>query len=153
MLVREMTEAECRQVLERSSFGRLGCARDNQPYVVPIYFACDGQHLYGFSTAGQKIEWMRINPLVCLEVDERTGHDQWISVVVYGRYQELPDTPAFGAERARAQTALQKDASWWAYASIPGAEWRRKAEPFTPIFYRLHIERVTGHQASPAKPG
>jgi hypothetical protein len=151
MLIREMTEDECRLALERSSFGRLGCARDNQPYVVPISFSYDGRHLYGFSTPGQKIEWMRANPLVCLEIDERTSRDQWMSVVVSGRYEELPDTPAFAADRVQAQKALRKHATWWEYASIPGAEWRRKGGPFTPIFYRIHIEQLTGHRATPAK--
>ena len=37
-------------------------ARD-QPYIVPIYFSYDGKHLYGVTTLGQKIEWMRSNPL------------------------------------------------------------------------------------------
>ena len=151
MLIRELTEDECRQALEHQSFGRLGCARDNQPYVVPIYFSYDGQHLYGFSTPGQKIEWMRANPLICLEVDERTGHDEWMSVIVSGRYQELPDTPECAADRVRAQRALQKHASWWQYASVPAAEWRRKAGPFTAIFFRLHIEKLTGHRATPAR--
>jgi nitroimidazol reductase NimA-like FMN-containing flavoprotein (pyridoxamine 5'-phosphate oxidase superfamily) len=151
MVIREMTEDECRRALERLNFGRLGCARDNQPYVVPIYFSYDGRHLYGFSTPGQKIEWMRANPLICLEVDERTSPDDWMSVVVAGRYQELPDTPEFAADRAQAQQALQKHASWWQYASVPGAEWRRKGGPFTPIFYRIHVDKLTGHRATPAK--
>jgi hypothetical protein len=150
MVIREMTEDECRQALARLSYGRLGCARDNQPYVVPIYFSYDGRHLYGFSTPGQKIEWMRSNPLICLEVDERTSHDQWMSVVVSGRYQELPDTPEFAADRVQAQQALRQHATWWEYASIPAAEWRRKAVPFTAIFYRIHIEQLTGHRATPA---
>src|SRR5262245_26666519 len=63
MIIREMTEDECRDVLARMNFGRLACARDNQPYVVPIYFSYHGGYLYGFSTMGQKIEWMRSNPL------------------------------------------------------------------------------------------
>jgi hypothetical protein len=151
MLIREMTEAECRQALERLHFGRLGCARDNQPYVVPISFSYDGRHLYGFSTPGQKIEWMRANPLICVQVDEQSSHDQWMSVVVSGRYQELPETPEFAADRAQAQMALQQHATWWEYASIPAAEWRRKAGPFTPIFYRLQIEKLSGHRATPAK--
>lgn len=150
MLIREMTETECRHALERVTFGRLACARDNQPYVVPISFAYDGRHLYGFSTPGQKIEWMRSNPLICLEMEERTSRDQWISVVVSGRYQELPDTPEFAADRVVAHEALQKHAMWWEYAAIPGAEWRRKPAPFTPVFYRVHITKMTGHRATPA---
>lgn len=149
MVITEMTDEECRQALAQASVGRLGCARDNQPYVVPISFAFDGRHIFSFSTPGQKIEWMRANPLVCLEVDEGTSRDQWISVVAFGRYQELPDSPEFAAERAQAQQALHEHAKWWDYASIPGAEWRRKSGSFTPIFYRLHLDKLTGHRATP----
>lgn len=150
MIIREMTEDECRGVLERANFGRLACARDNQPYVVPIYFSYSGGHVYGFSTAGQKIDWMRANPLVCLEVDERTDRERWVSVVVSGRFQELLDTPEFAVERAEAQAALHQHAMWWEYTSIPAAEWRRKREPFASIFYRIHIDKMTGHRATPA---
>ena len=154
MLIHEMTEDECRTALERSTFGRLACACDNQPYVLPIYFSYDGKHLYGFSapgqiygftTLGQKIEWMRSNPLVCLEIDERTSHHQWMSVVVSGRYEELPDTPEFGYERGQAWEVLQKRAVWWepAYAAT------EHREQFTFIFYRIHIKQMTGRRATP----
>jgi nitroimidazol reductase NimA-like FMN-containing flavoprotein (pyridoxamine 5'-phosphate oxidase superfamily) len=150
MVIREMTDDECRKALERMSFGRLACAHDNQPYVVPIYFSYDGRYLYGFSTLGQKIEWMRTNPLVCLEIDEWTSRYDWMSVVVSGRYEELPDTPEFRAARVQAQEALQKRAMWWEYTAVAGADWRRKQEPFTPVFYRIHIDKMTGHRATAA---
>jgi len=145
MLIHEMTEDECRTVLHSVNFGRLACARDNQPYVLPIYFSYDGKHLYGFSTLGQKIEWMRSNPLVCLEIDERTSHHQWMSVVVSGRYEELPDADEFGYERVHALESLQKRAMWWQPAYV-ATEHR---EQLTPIFYRIHITRMTGHRAMP----
>ena len=154
MFIHEMTEDECRTALGRTSFGRLACARDNQPYVVPIYFSYDGKHLYGFSTPGQiygfsmlgqKIEWMRSNPLVCLEIDELTSHHQWMSVVVSGRYEELPDTPEFGPDRVHAHEVLQKRAMWWEPAYV-ATEHR---EQLTPIFYRIHIKQMTGRRATP----
>lgn len=148
MVIREMGEDECRDMLARVNFGRLACARDNQPYVVPVYFSYDGRHLYGFSVLGQKIEWMRANPLVCLEVDESASREKWTSVIVFGRYEELPDTPEFAADRARAHEALHKRSMWWEYATVPGAEWRRKADPFVPVVYRIHIDRMTGHRAT-----
>ena len=149
MFIQEMSEKECRDALARISVGRLACARDNQPYIVPIYFAYDGHHAYGFSTAGQKVDWMRSNPLVCLEIDEWTARDRWLSVIIAGRYEELPDGPAFAAARARAQEALQMRAMWWEYTAVPAAEWRRKSGPFTAIFYRIHIDRISGHRATP----
>ena len=154
MRIHEMTEDECRTALRRASFGRLACARDNQPYVLPIYFSYDGTHLYAFdapreiyafTTLGQKIDWMRSNPLVCLEIDERTSHYQWLSVVVSGRYEELPDTPEFESARVQAWEVLNKRAMWWEPAYV-ATEHR---EQFTPIFFRIHITQITGRRATP----
>jgi hypothetical protein len=36
---------------------------------------------------------MRTNPLVCVQADEVTNSEQWISVIVFGRFEELPDLP------------------------------------------------------------
>ena len=92
MNIREMTEAECRAMLARRNVARLACARNNQPYIVPIHVDLEGDYLYGFAMPGQKIEWMRENPLVCLENEEFTNDRQWASVVVFGHYEELPNT-------------------------------------------------------------
>ena len=69
------------------------CAHKNLPYVVPIYFVYEDPYLYGFTTLGQKVEWMRSNPQVCVELDEIVNGTQWMSIVIFGRYQELPDAP------------------------------------------------------------
>lgn len=148
MFIHEMTESECRQALQQATVGRLACARDNQPYVVPIYFAFDGQHVYAFTTVGQKIEWMRTNARVCLEIDERTAHDQWQSIIVFGRYEELPDLPEYEAARVKAHELLQKHLMWWEPAYV-GAAHRDIPHSVTPIFYRLKIDRMTGHRATP----
>jgi uncharacterized protein len=50
MEMNEMTAEECSAFLERASLGRLGCSFENQPYVVPIYFACNSGYMYVFST-------------------------------------------------------------------------------------------------------
>src|SRR5688572_6990821 len=96
MFIHEMSAGECSDLLSRAKFGRLACARDNQPYVVPMNFAFDGdRYLYGFATLGKKVEWMRANPLVCFEVDEVKNQNDWSSVIVFGCYEELPDRPEF----------------------------------------------------------
>src|SRR5450755_4358697 len=104
MVIREMCREECLRVLAGARLARLGCARENQPYVVPVYLAYDEASgcLYGFTTPGQKIEWMRGNPLVCVEVDEVAAYDQWVSVIVNGRYEELPEPTGNDTGRLRA---------------------------------------------------
>ncbi len=145
MLIHEMTEDECRAALEQVSFGRLACARGDQPYIVPIYFSYDRGDLYGVTTLGQKIEWMRSNPLVCLEIDQRKNHHNWMSVVVFGRYEEILDTPEYEHVRAHALEVLQKRTMWWEPACVPTG----KREQRSPIFYRIHIEQMTGRRATP----
>ena len=108
MAIREMSREECLRVLAGARLARLACAHEGQPYVVPVYLAYHAPPggeacLYGFTTLGQKIEWMRANPLVCVEVDEVAAYDQWVSVIALGRYEELPETPGGDDERLRAQ--------------------------------------------------
>jgi nitroimidazol reductase NimA-like FMN-containing flavoprotein (pyridoxamine 5'-phosphate oxidase superfamily) len=150
VLIHEMKPQECRELLARVGMGRLGCARNNQPYVVPIYFAYEPDHLYGFSTVGQKIEWMRDNPLVCVEADEVRTHNQWASVVVLGRYEELPDKPEYGELRRQAQAVLAKRFMWW-QTGFAASQSRGGSKPAAPVFYCIHIEEISGHQAAPGK--
>jgi uncharacterized protein len=142
MLIREMTEKECRGVLERASIGRLGCSLDNQPYVVPVNLAYEPDYLYVFSTFGQKIEWMRANPKVCIEIDEIAKEFQWVSVIANGRYQELPE-PQYAAERAHARELLGKRFQWWLNAL---SERRTKLNDnlIAPLFFRIHIDSMSG---------
>lgn len=148
MLIKKMSEQECRETLARLSLGRLGCARDNQPYIVPIYFVCDKDGLYGFATFGQKIEWMRLNPKVCVQADEVRGNDNWTSVAVQGRYEELTDTAEYGKERAKAQSLLQARATWWQTAYV-ASNIRNSADVASPVYFRIRIEGLSGLSASP----
>jgi len=148
MLVREMDRPECQELLMRVGFGRLACSRENQPYIVPIYFAVDQDCLYGFATVGQKIEWMRENPAVCVEVDEVKNHIQWASVVVVGRYEEFPDVPANSEQRRLAEALLEKRALWWQTA-FGAAQTRGNLNRDIPVIFRIRGTRITGRRASP----
>ncbi len=146
MQVRNLNEEECRELLIRLAFGRLGCAFKHQPYVVPIYFVYQAECLYGFSTAGQKIEWMRANPLVCIEVDEVLAQESWSSVIVYGQYQELPDSPKYAELRRFAHELVEKRSLWWELA-IASSQTRSEETRPVPILYRIQINKMTGHKA------
>jgi nitroimidazol reductase NimA-like FMN-containing flavoprotein (pyridoxamine 5'-phosphate oxidase superfamily) len=173
MLIQEMTTSECLRVLASHRLGRLACARDNQPYIVPIYFAYDEPYLYCFTTPGQKVEWMRTNPLVCVEVDEVEDSDAWTSVVVFGRYEECqeladidqPDQERFPAEsaqptgrlthtgvsmpdRTRVLELLRRHPQWWQPGCACRTE-RGPEQPLVPIFFGIRIESITGRRATP----
>ncbi len=147
MLIEELSKQSCLELLCRTRLGRLACAQGTQPYVVPFYFACDNNYIYSFSTLGKKIEWMRANSLVCVEADEVVSPQNWMSVIVLGRYEELPDTPEWLTERAAAFRLLRREAMWWepAYAKTAIHDGVRSLEP---VFYRIHIDEITGHRAT-----
>jgi nitroimidazol reductase NimA-like FMN-containing flavoprotein (pyridoxamine 5'-phosphate oxidase superfamily) len=147
MLMSEMTRAECRDLVTRLGFGRLACAHQNQPYIVPIYFAYEHDHLYGFATLGRKVEWMRSNPLVCVEVDEVISHFRWSSVVVLGRYEELPDTSEYAGVRLQAQVRLERRALWWQTAYV-ASQVRGEPDSAKAVFYCIHVEEMTGRRAT-----
>jgi len=182
MVIREMSKEECLRVLAGTRLARLACAHENQPYVVPVYLAYHGASgcLYGFTTPGQKVEWMRANPLVCVEVDEIAASDQWVSVIATGRYEELPETPGSDAARLRAQEhprqldeAIpawsagsrpcqcddERERAWQILKALPvwwepgstawvARAYRNPAEPFVSVYFRIRIDRVTGHEAT-----
>jgi nitroimidazol reductase NimA-like FMN-containing flavoprotein (pyridoxamine 5'-phosphate oxidase superfamily) len=117
---------------------------------------------------------MRANPLVCVEVDEVATYDQWVSVIAFGRYEELheapggdegrrpaqelprpvgsaaPETGGSDDERLQAWQVLKALPVWW---QPGGAAWkfrahRTPAESFIPVYYRIRIDRVTGQEAT-----
>jgi nitroimidazol reductase NimA-like FMN-containing flavoprotein (pyridoxamine 5'-phosphate oxidase superfamily) len=147
VLIEEMTSQASLDLLARTRLGRLACVQGAQPYVVPIHFAYQDYSLYSFAIVGQKIEWMRANPLVCVEADEVVNLQEWASVIVFGCYEELSDTSERRSEREFAWELLQQYAMWWepvlAKTSLHGTE-----RPLEPVFYRIRAVRITGHRAT-----
>lgn len=145
MQILELTADQCADVLGRAHLGRLACARFDQPYVVPIYFSFDAERhcLYAVSMVGQKVQWMRENPKVCLEVEEVTDTNHWTTVLAFGRYEELPRTPEYADARRRAEQSFLQRPDWWMPAAghVPGREHDRI------VVYRIQIDRLAGRRA------
>jgi uncharacterized protein len=144
MHVREMTDRECWSTLAAAHVGRLACALEDRPYVVPISFVVADDLVYSFALPGQKIDWMRRNSRVCLETDDVRQADQWTSVIADGRYEELSSA----SDREQAHALLQRRPMWWQPGAIlrTGADASAKAEP---IFYRIQVDRITGFIGTP----
>jgi nitroimidazol reductase NimA-like FMN-containing flavoprotein (pyridoxamine 5'-phosphate oxidase superfamily) len=147
MLIQEITKQDSFNRLAHMRLGRLACAQGAQPYITPFYFAYESDFLDSFSTVGQKIDWMRANPLVCVEADEVISSEEWISIIVFGRYQELPKKPEWEKERGHAHELLQQKAAWWepGYVKTIG---QRAERQLVPVYFRIHVEEITGHQGS-----
>ena len=148
MLITKIRGRGCREILTRLGYGRLACACNNRPYIIPFYFVFDVDRLCCFSTLGRKIEWMRENPLVCVEAEEVRSHDDWATVVVLGKYTEIPNTREYAKGRERVRSLLQKRSLWWqsGYSAIQA---RRRGHAPIPVFYSIKIEEMTGLRGSP----
>jgi nitroimidazol reductase NimA-like FMN-containing flavoprotein (pyridoxamine 5'-phosphate oxidase superfamily) len=144
VLIHELSPDECEAVLQRATIGRVACAKDGQPYIIPVHVAFQERYLYGVATLGQKIEWMRTNSRVCVEVEEITEPRHWTTVLVFGHYEELPSTSIDREGRARAEQLLAERSEYWlpATAKVPSREHA------TPVLYRISIIRVTGRRTS-----
>ena len=146
MLIHELSPPECIGILERSDLGRLGCAHHDQPYIVPIHFSFDRERrcLYAFSAIGQKIEWMRENPKVCVEVEDVADRTHWTTVLAFGRYEEMGDSPEDEGARQTAKRLFEARPEWWLPAAAKVAA---REEHAAVLIYRIQIDRLTGRRA------
>ena len=148
MLIQDMAVQASIDLMVRVRLGRLACAHEGQPYITPLYWQYDSNYLYSFSTVGQKINWMRANPLVCVEFEELVSPQNWATVIVSGRYEELPDQPSHNALRKHAYDLLQTRPVWWepGYVKTVLSE---KSRPMEYMYFRIHIDRLSGHRGVP----
>jgi uncharacterized protein len=148
MWIQDMSRQASIELLARARLCRLACAHEGQPYIAPMHCAYDVNHLYGFSTLGQKITWMRANPLVCVLVDEIVSPQDWASVIVFGKYEELTDAAEFIAHRQHAYDLLQTHPIWWEPGYVETVL-HGKARLMEFMYFRIHIEQINGHRGAP----
>ena len=136
------------QIIKHAQICRLGLAKDNIPYLLPVSFGYDGEAIY-FHTAkeGRKIEFMTANDRVCMEFEcgvQLLQHDsnpcKWSfsfqSVIGYGTVRELTELPEKTA--GLNQVMLH-------YA---GREWAFTRDDLAAIrVWRIAIESLTGKQS------
>ncbi|PTM94203.1 pyridoxamine 5'-phosphate oxidase family protein [Mycoplana dimorpha] len=146
MYVREMSYPECHSLVAGGDLARLACCKDGQPYIVPITYALEGQCVYCFSMPGQKVEWMRDNPKVCLQVDTFYSGRQWKSVVVSGRFRELSHEQTPRSEWIHAWSLLERKTNWWEPGGLKPEP--QEISPESPhIFFCVDVEGMTGRAA------
>lgn len=132
-MIEELSNEEIDGFLREQFVARIGCHVDGETYVVPVIYAWDGECAWVMSIEGRKVEMMRANPQVCLEVDEYE-RGSWRSVILWGRYEELA-----GAEHAKA------------IALLVARFGRRRQVPPRPadaaaVAFRIRRERATGRR-------
>jgi nitroimidazol reductase NimA-like FMN-containing flavoprotein (pyridoxamine 5'-phosphate oxidase superfamily) len=135
------TDIESRTLLEAVKFGHLGCSKDDQPYIVPMHYAFDGENIYFFTTEGMKTEWLDANPKVCLQVEHIDDDRHWRSVIIMGKAERLTNAEEIG----RAANFIVKH-----HASLTPALNKTIIEnqerSGSAVVYRLHPDSITGRK-------
>ncbi len=96
-MLTKLDKAECRQLLEKKNVGHMGCVlASGEPYVVPVNYLFSGDNIHLHSKPGEKISALKINPLVCLQVDDVEADGLiWQSVIAFGNYKEIPKSDEY----------------------------------------------------------
>lgn len=87
-----LSREEALDLLAGAPVAHLGLISDGAPYVTPMSFVVDERRVLFRTTAGKKLDAMREDPRVCIEVSQfDPGSGEWASVIVLGRAFEVDD--------------------------------------------------------------
>lgn len=138
---------ECRTLLESERYGHLGCTADGDVYVLPVTYAYKNNAIYAYTHEGKKVDMMRKNPNVCLQVEKVDMPKGWESVICWGVYEELTDP----AQLKEGQFLLaERFAEQWKERGAittfsPLVEDLSEVIEGRPaVVYRINIDRMTG---------
>ncbi len=135
--IAELSREEINAFLRAQRIARIGCHLDGLTYVVPVIYAFDGASIFVVTTEGQKVEMMRANPRVCVEVDEYAAEGgSWRSVIAYGGYEELA-----GGDVEEALSALRE-----AFGRAAPAEPRGLGPSV--VAFRIRLDELTGRSVT-----
>lgn len=141
--IQEMSKRQIEDLLARVGYGHFACARNNQPYIVPIHYSFRKPDLFVYTTDGKKSEIIRANPAICLQVEEVIDDGNWQSVIVMGEAERIDSR----AEREEAMAVIQADNPGLTPAvSVRWLDsWIREN---IEVIYRIKPRMITGRSAA-----
>lgn len=139
---RELTRAECDEILARNHIGRVAFTFHDHVDVEPIHYVYADGWLNGRTAPGAKIAVLRHHPWVAFEVDEVEGLFDWRSVVVHGAVH-MPDPDGSPLDReAYRQTLVHLR------TLVPSALRASDPVPKRYLAFRIHVDHVNGRAAT-----
>lgn len=140
-----LTDIECERLLEAQYYGHLGCCDGDEPYVVPITYAYRDGYIYGYTHEGRKIEIVRRNPKVCVQIENVKNENEWESVICWGMFEEITDPNTI--RKAKLLLAEERGKFVLSGKEVPVspliADTRASHEEST-VVYRIKPTRMTG---------
>jgi nitroimidazol reductase NimA-like FMN-containing flavoprotein (pyridoxamine 5'-phosphate oxidase superfamily) len=134
-MARRLTTAEAHQLLAEETVAHLGCVANNEPYVVPINYVFEDDAIFSHSLPGLKIEALRIQPRLCLQVEQIKNNIKWRSAQVFGDFEEI-DSPE---ERRYVLNKLSAR-----FPLLTPVESVRDSNDKDCIVFRVVIDRISG---------
>ena len=135
MSIGKLGNTDALAILREGTLGRLGCIAAGWPYVVPVNYYFDGENIYIHTLPGKKLDALRANPRVCLQVDEIKDPYNWRSVIAYGTFEGI-------SNEETQENVLTK-----LYSRLPHmtpVESRLVEGAKGTIVFRIKVEEVTG---------
>jgi nitroimidazol reductase NimA-like FMN-containing flavoprotein (pyridoxamine 5'-phosphate oxidase superfamily) len=95
-MIRVLETQECKHLLSKNYIGNLSYIFGEGPFIVPITYFFDAENnvIIGYSAEGHKIDAMRKNSNVALNISEIGNINHWKSVLVHGNFEELSGSTA-----------------------------------------------------------
>ena len=137
-MIKELDDKKARKLLNERRFGHLGCTlKTGEPYVVPVNYLYLDETIYIHSLPGQKLDALRENPKICLQVEKIEDTLKWQSVIVFGEFQEVKRTN----EKIKVmQEFTRKFERLTPVEAMIEEEWNLGGT----VVFRIDIKRITG---------
>lgn len=146
-MIKNLEIPECIKVLNNHFIGRLSFVFGKSPYIVPITYFHDAEEkcILSYSAEGHKLDAMRLKRLVAFQVDNIESIQNWSSVQVHGKFEELTGSTAKrylhrfaeGVQNTIERTKGEHP------KFIQDFSVRLQNEKI-PVVYRIHITDITG---------
>ena len=92
-MIKNLDEKAARKLLKEQKLGHLGCVLESgEPYVVPVNYLFRDDEIYIHCLPGQKLDALRANGKVCLQVEKIGKSCRWKSAIAFGEFQEVKRT-------------------------------------------------------------
>lgn len=135
MSISKLGDKDSLAILREGTLGRLGCIALGWPYVVPVNYFFDGTDFYLHTLPGKKLDALRANPRVCLQVDEIKNSYNWRSVIAYGTFEEISNAETQENVLIRLYRRFPH--------MTPVESWLVEGAKGT-IVFRIKVEEITG---------
>lgn len=143
----ELNETQMNNLLSSQVIGRLACSDGRYPYIIPMTYTFDGNFIYAQTFEGKKLDVMRNNPNVCFQVDTALDINNWQSVIVYGRFEELEGDDSVCAREILVSRVMPLMTTWSVHHHEHATENQQivsDEEQIKPVMFKIRINEKTG---------